>query len=210
MKKSESTVKKIAAKVVTTVTTGDKESKKQKRKKEVNDAKKDVLQSLEKIVNKKRKLDDEELIELPVSEAKDLGKKVVAAEEPQEVVASEKEATVEQESPTEHVSESSITSCNQSVDNDDAVAAWKANHESRKAERIRLFKEKCAAKGREVRNVNFAEEFVSVRHIATYKRWNYRQYAFVCSHLSYFAGEQEGFEDEIVEEVYENIPEPMD
>lgn len=34
----------------------------------------------------------------------------------------------------------------------------------------------------------------------TYKRWNYRQYIYVCSHLSYFdRSDLEGIEDEIEE-----------
>ena len=54
------------------------------------------------------------------------------------------------------------------------MAAWKAGHERRKAERIKLFQEKRAAKGKEVCSVSFVDNLVSVRHIATYKRWNYR------------------------------------
>ena len=42
-----------------------------------------------------------------------------------------------------------------------------------------------------------------VHPICTYKKWNYRQYVFVCNHLSYFDGDLEGLEDEIIEENFQ-------
>lgn len=39
-----------------------------------------------------------------------------------------------------------------------------------------------------------------MHYVQTYKRWNYRQYIYVCSHLSYFdRSDLEGIEDEIEE-----------
>lgn len=72
---------------------------------------------------------------------------------------------------------------------------------------MEAFKKRREAKGKKVKTVSFAkDDMVRVHPIATYKRWNHRQYIFVCSHLSYFEENGEGQEDELVEE---NFDQPM-
>lgn len=46
------------------------------------------------------------------------------------------------------------------------------------------------------------EDLVRVHYVRSYKKWNFRQYAFVCSHLSYFEGDYEGIEEELQENLY--------
>jgi hypothetical protein len=54
-----------------------------------------------------------------------------------------------------------------------------------------------------LKTVSFPEndkDLIRVHYVQTYKRWNYRQYIYVCSHLSYFdRSDLEGVEDEIEE-----------
>ena len=54
-----------------------------------------------------------------------------------------------------------------------------------------------------MKTVTFPEDdkdLVRIHYVQTYKRWNYRQYIYVCSHLSYFdQSDLEGIEDEIEE-----------
>ena len=57
--------------------------------------------------------------------------------------------------------------------------------------------------GKPLKTVTFPEaeeDLVRVHYVQTYKRWNYRQYIYVCSHLSYFdRSDLEGIEDEMDE-----------
>lgn len=57
--------------------------------------------------------------------------------------------------------------------------------------------------GKPLKTVTFPdaeEDLVRVHYVQTYKRWNYRQYIYVCSHLSYFdRSDLEGIEDEMEE-----------
>ena len=43
--------------------------------------------------------------------------------------------------------------------------------------------------GKEPKTVCFQKDLIKVHYIPTYKKWNYRQYMFVCANLSYFDGE---------------------
>ena len=62
---------------------------------------------------------------------------------------------------------------------------------------------KVGRNGKPLKTVRFPadeKDLVWVHHVQTYKRWNYRQYIYVCSHLSYFdRSDLEGIEDEIEE-----------
>ena len=62
---------------------------------------------------------------------------------------------------------------------------------------------KIGRSGRPLKDVTFPDDdkdLVRVHHVQTYKRWNYRAYIYVCSHLSYFdRSDLEGIEDEIDE-----------
>ena len=49
-----------------------------------------------------------------------------------------------------------------------------------------------------------------MHYVPTYKRWNYRQYVYVWSHLSYFEGDLEEQEDEIDERFNEDLIEGQD
>ena len=60
-----------------------------------------------------------------------------------------------------------------------------------------------AKNGKPLKTVTFPEaeeDLIRVHYVQTYKRWNYRQYIYVCSHLSYFdRSDLEGIEDEMEE-----------
>lgn len=62
---------------------------------------------------------------------------------------------------------------------------------------------KVGRNGKPLKTVTFPEndnDLVRIHHVQTYKRWNHRQYIYVCSHLSYFdRSDLEGIEDEIEE-----------
>ncbi len=75
--------------------------------------------------------------------------------------------------------------------------------EQKKNLRSRKFQKKVGKNGKPLKTVTFPEndkDLVRIHHVQTYKRWNYRQYIYVCSHLSYFdRSDLEGIEDEIEE-----------